>query len=92
MKNIFAWQRAMRDSPELDATARLVGFVLATYMDKDGRCYPGQARLAEGIGRSVATVRRGLRTLEAAGFLVTQRGGRGTCNRYRGVIPRTERP
>lgn len=86
MAGIFAWQRAVRDSASLGATAKLVGLTLSTWMDARGVCYPSEATIARAVGRSESTVRRALRELERAGFLVTRRR-KNASNRYRGVKP-----
>ena len=68
--DLYAWMRAVRDA-DITATAALTAYVLATYMDGDGVCWPSRRRIAVGIRRSPSTVTRALRELEGAGLLVT---------------------
>ncbi|MEO1266837.1 MAG: helix-turn-helix domain-containing protein [Myxococcota bacterium] len=69
--NIFAWQRAIRDS-NLCTGARAVAWTLATYAN-DGEAWPSREQLAEGSGLHKSTVTKHLRTIERAGLLKRQR-------------------
>jgi Helix-turn-helix domain len=87
------WRDAVRDSRELSATAKLVAFVLSTYMNRDGEAWPSRETLAFGCGLDVRNVTRNvsepLREAEDAGFLdyPDNKGGRGKSNRYRARLP-----
>ena len=85
---VASWRDAVRDS-ELDRTAKLVAFVLSTYMDGDGRAYPSMATLAEGasLGLNRATTRAAVARLESARFLDLFRSrGRGS-HHYAATFP-----
>ena len=89
---LASWRNAVRDS-ELDRTAKLVAFVLSTYMDGHGQAYPSMSTLAEGasLGLNRATTRAAVARLESAGFLdVFRSRGRGS-HRYEATLP-TEHP
>ena len=45
-------------------------FMLASFMDTDGHCYPSLAKLAKPMKKSPDTVRRSLRLLSDAGWLM----------------------
>jgi hypothetical protein len=45
----LTWRKAVRDS-RLDTTAKAVAFVLDTYADKNGICWPGLSTIARGAG------------------------------------------
>lgn len=64
------WWQAVRAS-SLPPRARLLAFVMSTYMDPDGtRCWPGQDALAAGCGWSDArSVRKAMQVLVAEGFV-----------------------
>jgi hypothetical protein len=87
------WRNALRDS-DLDRTAKLVGFVLSTYMDGRMAAWPAKTTLAHGasLGREGqkgnTAVDTAIDRLEARGLLVVdrKRGRRGF--HYTGVIPR----
>jgi len=80
-----AWRRDLRDAPDLDPVARLVGHTLATFMDGAGRCVVSRSTIARGCGLAdVSTVKRAVHRLEAAGLLGVDRvkGGQHLANRY----------
>lgn len=68
----------------LSAEAKVVLAALAVYADKDGLCWPAVSTLANRLGRTRRAVQLQLRTLEAAGYVLTvrrlrnRRGGYGT--------------
>src|SRR5262245_10482811 len=72
----------------LPMPVKAVGYALATFMRRDGRAWPSVAALSFAAGCSERTARRSLRSLEAAGLLVTERH-RGTPSWYR---PRPDGP
>lgn len=78
------WAFAQTD---MQITQKFILVVLANYADEENTCYPGQRKIAEQIGASVETVRRSLKLLEDAGFIIRERrnydGGWRTSDRYR---------
>jgi DNA-binding transcriptional ArsR family regulator len=82
----MAWRLELVES-ELDATARLVGLTLDTFMSAGGVCFPSRAAIAHRSGLDVRTVERATRRLERAGLLRVERGGGRTCSRYYALIP-----
>lgn len=79
----FEWERALRASA-LRSVAKHVGLTIATYGDADGTSlHPGAALLQQATSTSEATVRRGLRDLVDAGYLVRVSGGKKAPGRAR---------
>ena len=74
--NRHAWWKALRAS-DLPPRARLLAFVLSTWMAADGtKCYPGQDAIADACGwTDPTTVRRATTDLEEAGYLEVHRYG-----------------
>ena len=75
------WRNVLRDS-EIDRTAKLVGFVISTYMDSHGVAYPSKATIAAGAGLGAGrrAVDAAVDRLEAAGLLEIERSkGRRPC-------------
>jgi len=71
-----AWRLELRRAT-VDQTAKLVGYVLSTYMDGAGRAQVSRSTLAECCGlENVNTIRRAVRRLELAGLLGVDRAGR----------------
>ena len=60
------WRDAIRDS-NLDRTAKLVAFVISTFMD--GRClaWPSKTTIGDGAGLVLRAVDRAVDRIEAAG-------------------------
>lgn len=87
----FKWERALRESQELSAMAKLVMYTLASYADMDGgSCFPGQKRLAKECRKSVSTIGRALKEAEGAGFIERQRrqvGMNRTSDLYQLTLP-----
>lgn len=72
------WRKSVRDS-NLDTTAKAVAWVLDTYSDRNGLCWPGLATIAHGAGLSVTnlgTTAQAIKRLEARGFLRVSRSRR----------------
>lgn len=65
---VVRWRRAIRDA-ELAASAKLVAFCVAEWVNADGIGWVSTPTLAEGVALSAATVRRALGRLERAGLL-----------------------
>lgn len=84
----WAYDMALR-SPQ-----KPVLVALADMADEEATCFPGQARLAEMTGLSVATVRRALDKLEAHKLIERERRtnhlGHRTSDRYRLRLDRSE--
>ena len=62
------WRDTLRDS-ELDPTAKLVGFILSTWWDRNGRsAFPSKPTIAAASGVSKRAVDGAVDRLETAGF------------------------
>lgn len=85
---LFTWRSAIVDS-ELPATVRHVALTLSLHMnERGGSAFPAIRTLGRETGRGTSTVTAALRTLEAAGWLLVERGGgRGHPNRYTATVP-----
>lgn len=85
---VEGWRRAVLAS-ELPDICKLVATALARYANwRTGKdCFPSQEKLAGDIGKSVRSVRRGLRPLERRGFVKRIRRGRKRSNAYELVLP-----
>jgi hypothetical protein len=83
------WTRAVRDDGGLSSGAKLVGFALATFMDRDGVCWPSVETLRAATSLSGRTVERRRNELLDGGYLIVVEhgGGRRRSNRYRAVFP-----
>ena len=88
---VAAWRNFVRDSG-VDPTARLVAFVLSTYMARNGNgAYPSRRTIAKGAGIGVRAVDAAINRLEAAGLLAIERSKGHTSNTYAAAgIPRTK--
>lgn len=86
---IIIFRNAIRDSEQLSSRAKLVAFVLSTYMDAEElTCYPAVATIARGAGYSKRRpAQRGLDELEEAGVLDREVGGGRNTSHYQGVLP-----
>lgn len=84
------WRDAIM-AADLDATAKLVGLVLACHATADGRARLSRGTLAGAASLGLSTVDRAVRRLEDGGLLAVVRAapgaGRRVTNRYRAVIP-----
>ena len=69
--------------PKLSPKAKLVfaGLVSFAYGNKNA-VYPGQDKIAQKLGISVATVYRGIRELQKYGYIQVIRRGQGQTNIY----------
>jgi hypothetical protein len=71
----FDWERALRES-SLNATAKHLGHLVATYASADGRnVRPGLERLSVESSRSMSVTKRAMRTLREEGWLHRTRQG-----------------
>ncbi|HZB95789.1 MAG TPA: helix-turn-helix domain-containing protein [Herpetosiphonaceae bacterium] len=72
--------------PDLSPGAKLTYMVLLSYAWQQGSCFPGQERMAEDMGAGERSIRRYLKELEAAGFLIIKQRGLGQTNLY--ILPK----
>ncbi len=72
----FSHYRAAWSLPVDCATDRLVLLAIVEHADKDGKCWPSQARLAERTVLTDRTIRTALKRLESRGYI--RRARRGT--------------
>jgi hypothetical protein len=90
---VVIWREAVRDSNELDRTAKLVAYTLSMYLRANGSGWPSRRTLSEraALGRSCHPVDTALRRLESTGFVVVERssGGKGRRNSYLATLPLT---
>ena len=83
---LFTWRTAIAKS-DLPPTVRLVAFALSLYMnERGGSAWPSITTLASDSGLSVASVKRGTKALERAGFLVCKRQ-EGLSTHYTATVP-----
>jgi hypothetical protein len=82
------WRDELRDWP-LDRTAKLVGFVLSTYMNGSGETFVSKKLLAEGasLGQGKRAVDGAIDRLEAAGFVYVRRSKGRVSFRYHATLP-----
>ena len=95
---LLDWRNRLRDTkrPALDVSAKAVGFVLSTYANADGSCFPGLEKIGDGASLSSKSAGLAVSRLQRAGFIEVQRSkGRGS-HRYKLVTPKevpgSERP
>jgi hypothetical protein len=74
------WRIAIRDDDCLSSTAKTVGYVLSTFMDAKGLCWPSTLQIARGCGfklnpkhESNRSAKRGTRELRDAGYVISKR-------------------
>jgi hypothetical protein len=79
----LVWQTTLCES-ELSSTARLVGFVLSTYLSaKNGPlCWPSRLTLAKGAGLGLRTVDKAIVELESGGFVEIERSRGRSSHTY----------
>jgi hypothetical protein len=85
---LAAWRDALRDS-DLDPTAKLVGFVISTWWDRNGNgAFPSKPTITAAAGlRSPRAVDQAVHRLEQAGFLDVSRSRGRSSNRYSATLP-----
>lgn len=85
------WRDAIRDDLELDRTAALVGFVLSTYMDGGGLCWPRVETIAAGakLSRGRRAVQHALKRLEERGYLAVDWSQGKSSHRFSATLPTT---
>lgn len=67
-----SWSRVPRDAAKdrlLDGTALRVLIAYGGYVDEFGECFPSKREVAEGMGVSISTVHRAIRTLQKRGYV-----------------------
>ncbi len=69
-------------NPSLSIGAKVLYAILLGYQGTKERAYPGQARLAEELGISEASVRKCLAELKQANLIKVTRRGQGKQNLY----------
>jgi hypothetical protein len=86
---VVVWRELVRES-SADRTAKAVGWGLSTFMDVDGCCRLGRARLAEACSMSVRATEQAVARLELLGLLAVSRtlGGNPVArvNGYRALL------
>jgi hypothetical protein len=83
------WRDSVRDADRevLDRTAKLVAFVLSTYMNGAGHAFPGKRTLAAGASLSKRAVDTAIAKLEEEGFLTITHSRGHHRHSYQAVIP-----
>lgn len=71
----------LRD-PDLSIGAKLTFAALLSYAWEQGRCFPGQERLAHDLGVTPRTVINYLKELQSKGLVLAERRGGQRTNRY----------
>lgn len=66
--NVFV--RAARDNHDIPSAERMTLLVLATYMNREGICWPSTAELAEARGVDRRSIQRHLKSLLEGGYIV----------------------
>jgi hypothetical protein len=84
----YEWRRQLT-AAECPATStqRLVGLLLAEYMNGDATAWPSIATLAERTGLSDRAVQNALHALVELRFLAVAREGKGHSTTYQAILP-----
>jgi len=89
---LLAWLRVVEAkvrTKELKDLDYRLAVVLTNYPSaNEGKCWAGQKRLADQMGRSERTIREAVGRLESGGFLTTRRRGQGRTSCYTLTIDR----
>jgi hypothetical protein len=93
--NVWTWRRMLRDHGPDNPSVLLTLHTIATFMDGDGFCFVGQARIAAGARTSVRTVKRHISEARALSWLhveLTRVQGKKNAhvsflNNYRACVP-----
>jgi hypothetical protein len=81
------WRDALRDSG-LDTKAKAVGFVIATYWDRNGHgAFPSKQTIAAGASLPKRTADLAIDRLERGGFLAVARSRGRRANVYSATVP-----
>src|SRR5579884_3946466 len=89
------WIHLVRDQAHLTKSAKLVAFVLSTYMDTDTLHihHLSYGTIAAGASMTEESVRKALRELEDAGLLYVNRGQwKGSASSFRGRLAVRQSP
>jgi hypothetical protein len=86
---VAVWRDAVRDAQELDRTAKLVAFILSTYMNGHGSAWPSQDTIAAGASLTDRAVHTATVRLERAGFLEVERSRGRSSHQYVATLPLT---
>ena len=78
------WRSSVVES-NLSSSARLVGLVLTTFMNRNGLCFPSKDTIAAGCDFSRRTVDKAVNELESAGYLEVSHSRGRSSNRYRAL-------
>jgi len=70
------------ESKDISVGAKLTYAMLLKYAREMDECFPGQERLANGMGNGERSVRRWLKELEEAGLISIKQRGQGRPNLY----------
>lgn len=80
------WRDAIRDG-DLDRSAKLVAFVISTYMNGAGDTFVGKPLVGRGAGLVVRAVDEAINRLERAGYVTVIRSRGGRPNHYLARTP-----
>jgi hypothetical protein len=83
----FEWERQLRNSP-LDAYAKAIGLILATYADAKGVAFPSVSTLAKKATLSTKRTRCLLHELAKHQWITISFGGETVSNTYRLTVPK----
>ena len=82
-------ERFFIDDEYLNGAAKIVGIfgtgvyiALCRYANEEQSCFPSQERMAEQLGVSLASIKRGLKSLEKHNIITKKRIGKGKNNEY----------
>jgi DNA-binding transcriptional regulator PaaX len=86
------WRDAVRDR-DLDRAAKLVAFVISTYMNGAGEAWQSKETIAKGagLGKGRRSVDQAVDRIEAAGFLEVERSKGHRSFRDRATAPNVAR-
>jgi hypothetical protein len=82
------WRNAVRDHPSMSPRGKLVGYVLSTYMDAKGSCWPSKPMIATGCGyANTKSVYHGVQELIFFGLLDIPKRRHNHSNVYQATFP-----
>jgi len=70
------------ESDKISIGAKMTYAMLLKYAREDDECFPGQERLAKGMGSGLRSVVRYISELEKVGLITIERRGQGRPNLY----------
>lgn len=86
----WVWRNAIRDHAPFDRAMKATLYTLHAFMDRSGRAWPSQERVADSLKCSVRTVQRDIARARRAGWLLTEFTGEGKAwrrNAYVATVP-----